>query len=150
MLMNWPERLWIYSPFRIISQKKEVDEWLRLPVEIEVDKALEIGCGLGRGARLLVQKMRFKHVFAFDLEDTLVKRAASSIPKHLADNISFYVGDAQVYPLMTQYSTQSSISASFITSWIGDDAFEKSAGLRGPGAFSILKKSTHPCMQMLF
>jgi len=98
MLMNWPERLWIYSPFRIISQKKEVDEWLRLPVKIEVDKALEIGCGLGRGARLLVQKMGFKHVFAFDLEDTLVKSAASSIPKHLVDNISFYVGDAQDLP----------------------------------------------------
>ncbi len=85
MLMNWPERVWIYSPVRVFFQKREIAEWLRLVGQQQVDCALEIGCGLGKGARLLVDKMGFKRVIAFDLEQTLVRRAARSLPARLED-----------------------------------------------------------------
>ena len=60
--------------------------------------ALEIGCGLGRGARLMVDKMGFSRVVAFDLEGILVKRAKFLTPRRLNGNVHFYVGDAQELP----------------------------------------------------
>jgi ubiquinone/menaquinone biosynthesis C-methylase UbiE len=98
MLMNWPERVWIYSPVRVFFQKREVNKWLRLTGAVDVDNALEIGCGLGKGAQLLVDKMDFKRVFAFDLEDILVNRASRSLPERFRSTIAFFTGDAQDLP----------------------------------------------------
>ena len=98
MLMNWPERVWIYSPLRPLFQRREIAKWLRLASPVRRDNVLEIGCGLGKGARLLVRKMGFKKVYAFDLEEKLVKRAARSRPQDLDKLIAFFVGDAQDLP----------------------------------------------------
>jgi ubiquinone/menaquinone biosynthesis C-methylase UbiE len=98
MLMNWPERVWIYSPVRVFFQKREIAEWLRLVGRQHVDSALEIGCGLGKGARLLVDKMGFKRVVAFDLEQSLVRRAARSLPSRFEDKITYHVGNAEELP----------------------------------------------------
>jgi ubiquinone/menaquinone biosynthesis C-methylase UbiE len=98
MLMNWPERVWIYSPLRPLFQRREVAKWLRLAPPIRRDNALEIGCGLGKGARLLVEKMGFKQVCAFDLEEKLIHRAIHSHPRNLEKLVAFFVGDAQDLP----------------------------------------------------
>jgi len=96
--MNWPERVWIYSPVRVFFQKREISEWLRLVGTQQVDCALEIGCGLGKGARLLVEKMGFKRVVAFDLEHTLVRRAMRALPLRLEEKIAYHVGNAEDLP----------------------------------------------------
>ena len=98
MLMNWPERVWIYSPIRPLFQRREIAKWLELAKPVSRENALEIGCGLGRGARLLIEKMSFKQVYAFDLEEKLIRRAVRSRPKTLDKIISFFVGDAQDLP----------------------------------------------------
>ncbi len=98
MLMNWPERVWIYSPIRPLFQRREIKKWLEFAKPACLDTALEIGCGLGRGARLLTERMGFKQVYAFDLEQKLIKRAVHSTPSHLGKSISFFVGDAQDLP----------------------------------------------------
>jgi len=99
MLMNWPERVWIYSPFRVLSQKGDIQKWLRLPGgDSRIDKALEIGCGLGRGAKLLTERMGFRNVFAFDLDETLVQRAVCNARRGFEQNMAFFVGDAQDLP----------------------------------------------------
>ena len=98
MLMNWPERVWIYSPIRPLFQRREIAKWLELAKPVSRENALEIGCGLGKGARLLVEKMSFKQVYAFDLEEKLIIRAVHSRPKRLDKIISFFVGDAQDLP----------------------------------------------------
>jgi ubiquinone/menaquinone biosynthesis C-methylase UbiE len=98
MLMNWPERVWIYSPVRVFFLKREIDKWLRLTGKPRVDHALEVGCGLGKGAQLLVEKMGFKRVTAFDLEEVLVQRAGMNLPGRFGGSINFYVGDAQDLP----------------------------------------------------
>jgi ubiquinone/menaquinone biosynthesis C-methylase UbiE len=98
MLMNWPERVWIYSPVRVFFLKREIDKWLRLTGKPPIDDALEVGCGLGKGAQLLVEKMGFKRVAAFDLEEILVRRASRSLPSRFGQSIAFYVGDAQDLP----------------------------------------------------
>lgn len=103
MLMNWPERVWIYSPVRPLFQRREIAKWLRLARPVRRDNALEIGCGLGKGARLLVRKMGFKQVYAFDLEEKLVKKAVRGRSQQLEKLIAFFVGDAQDLPFPNGY-----------------------------------------------
>lgn len=98
MLMNWPERVWIYSPLRPFFQKREVAKWLRIAGQRQVNTALEIGCGLGRGAAILADKMDFQWIAAFDIEHVLVHRSARWLPGRLQKRISFFTGDAQDLP----------------------------------------------------
>jgi len=98
MLMNWPERVWIYSPVRVSFLRLHARQWIRLAGARHGERALEIGCGLGKGARILAETMGFKKVFAFDLETRLIRWAIKSLPKRLVSRISFFVGDAQALP----------------------------------------------------
>jgi SAM-dependent methyltransferase len=98
MLMNWPERVWIYSPVRVFFQRREIRKWLKFTGKVEVENALEIGCGLGKGAALLARDMGFQNIAAFDLEEKLIRRAVRLRPESVANRISFYVGDAQDLP----------------------------------------------------
>lgn len=98
MLMNWPERVWIYSPVRVFFLLRHARKWLRLAGRHQVDLGLEIGCGLGRGARILVDELGFEHVLAFDLEHILIRRSIDSLPQRLQSRIDFFVGDAQDLP----------------------------------------------------
>ncbi len=98
MLMNWPERVWIYSPLRVLFLRREARRWLRQAGRHKVDNALEIGCGLGRGARILVEELSFKRVTAFDLEEKLIRRCVADRPGHLHEQIDFMVADAQDFP----------------------------------------------------
>ena len=98
MLMNWPERVWIYSPVRVFFQRREVCKWMKLAPPAKGGSVLEIGCGLGKGAQLLSDEMGFGTVAAFDLEEPLVRRAAKSVGEGRGREISFFVGDAQDLP----------------------------------------------------
>ena len=97
MLMNWPERVWIYSPIRVIFLRLHAERWLKL-AGVRPQNVLEIGCGLGRGARILVDKMGSENVVAFDLEESLIRAAVKKLPSRLERKISFFVGDAQDLP----------------------------------------------------
>ncbi|MFC1835364.1 class I SAM-dependent methyltransferase [Thermodesulfobacteriota bacterium] len=101
MLMNWPERVFIYSPVRLLVQKRHARRWLEMATPEHTGSALEIGCGHGRGARILVDKLGFRNVFAFDLEEILIQRAARWLPPKYARSIDFFVGDAQDLPFAT-------------------------------------------------
>ncbi len=96
--MNWPERVWIYSPVRVFFQKREVRKWLATAPPKPDGIALEIGCGLGRGARLLIEMMGFNRIIAFDLETKLVRWAKRISPSKYKESINFYAGDAQDLP----------------------------------------------------
>lgn len=98
MLMNWPERVWIYSPVRVFFLRLHAKRWMQLARGGRKTNALEIGCGSGKGARILVEKMGFSKVFAFDLEESLIRRAVRNLPSRLVKNISFFAGDAQALP----------------------------------------------------
>jgi SAM-dependent methyltransferase len=96
MLMNWPERVWIYSPVRVMFLWLHARKWRRLAgPPPEHASALEIGCGTGRGARILIDVMGFDKVYAFDLDEKCIERAIKGTPDRLRGRISFFVGDAQ-------------------------------------------------------
>jgi ubiquinone/menaquinone biosynthesis C-methylase UbiE len=98
MMMNWPERVWIYSPVRVFFLRREIRKWLKVTGRIPVHDALEIGCGLGKGAQRLVEDMCFDRVIAFDIEERLVRWASRRVPGRFGDRITFFVGDAQDLP----------------------------------------------------
>ncbi|MFH0960862.1 MAG: class I SAM-dependent methyltransferase [Pseudomonadota bacterium] len=100
--MNWPERVWIYSPLRALFQKREVRKWIRIGLPPNRSIALEIGCGLGRGARLISDYMGFQDVIAFDLETKLVRRSLSGSKKIPGMNLHFLTADAQDLPFPDQ------------------------------------------------
>lgn len=97
MLMNWPERVWIYSPIRPLFLRCHVQTWRRLAGPFSGGIGLEIGCGLGPGARILTRKMGFERLVAFDIEESLVRHAVG-ITRDLQDRIHLFVGDAQELP----------------------------------------------------
>ena len=101
MLMNWPERVWIYSPVRVAFLRLHARRWKRLVGPIAGGHALEIGCGLGKGAQILIREMGFSQVTAFDLEETLIVRAKRGLPGDLSHRVSFFVGDSQDLPFPT-------------------------------------------------
>jgi len=98
MLMNWPERVWIMSPVRLVVLRLQARKWLRLTGPAPGKTVLEIGCGPGRGARILAEQMGFAKVFAFDLEARLARKSARRLPDRLRDRIAFFAGDAQFLP----------------------------------------------------
>jgi ubiquinone/menaquinone biosynthesis C-methylase UbiE len=98
MLMNWPERVWIYSPLRLIFQKREMRKWIRIGLPPNRQIALEIGCGLGRGAKLISDSMGFQDVIAFDLETKLVRKSRNWLGKKSSKNLHFLTADAQDLP----------------------------------------------------
>ncbi len=55
---------------------------------------LEIGCGIGRMTRFLSHK--FKHIYAYDVSDEMV-RQAKELNKHL-DNVEFISNDGMGFP----------------------------------------------------
>lgn len=96
--MNWPERVWIHSPVRGFFQRLEASKWMRQAGRQEVGCALEIGCGPGRGAQILVERMGFEQVVAFDLEEALIRRCVKKLPQRFENRIFFHVADAQDLP----------------------------------------------------
>jgi len=98
MLMNWPERVWIMSPVRLVVLRLQARKWLRLTGPAPGKTVLEIGCGPGRGARILAEQMRFARVLAFDLEAQLAAKAARRLPIRLRERVAFFAGDAQFLP----------------------------------------------------
>lgn len=94
--MNWPERVWIYSPFRTFFLKRHAAKWRELAQPpAQRGMALEIGCGLGRGAPIIQRTLGYERVIAFDLEETLVRRAAK---RAKTPGLSFLTADAQEFP----------------------------------------------------
>jgi len=98
MLMNWPERAFIYSPVRVLIQLRHVARWIRIAGRQTHSRGLEIGCGLGRGARIATTRLGVRKIFAFDLEHALVQKGASAASKASDNRIAFLTADGQDIP----------------------------------------------------
>lgn len=102
----------------------------------------EIGCGLGRGAKLISESMGFQDVIAFDIETKLVRWSLSRSRKTSCKNLYFLTADAQSLPFPDQSLTQCSTLESFIMSWTGEGVWLKFRGWWNFMPFFISKKFT--------
>ncbi|UCD32185.1 MAG: class I SAM-dependent methyltransferase [Desulfobacterales bacterium] len=94
MKLNWAERWVVNNPLRVFQQRLEI-RWLKRMMPLEPGATImEIGCGRGAGAKLIVQEFQpsLLHVLDLDIEMMLkAKNVLSTMPK---ERVKLYVGDS--------------------------------------------------------
>ena len=94
MKVNWAERLIVNSPVRVLIQRHIV-RWIGRSVAPDpAARVLEIGCGRGAGACLILEKFRPAMLHALDLDHRMVRQAWRYLNPEQRRRISLYVGDA--------------------------------------------------------
>lgn len=93
MKLNWVERLLANNPLRATLQRGEV-RLLKKKVQLKKGaRVLEVGCGRGAGARLILKSFRPSLLCALDLDIQMVQKARAYLSTNEAKRVSLYVGD---------------------------------------------------------
>ena len=98
MKVNWAERLWVNSPLRFFIQQRESRFFRRLRNLEPGTKCLEIGCGHGAGARIIISTFQPSHLDGLDIDPFMIRLALRRQRKWTAERLRFLVGDAQNLP----------------------------------------------------
>lgn len=93
MKLNTIERAAMNNPIRAAHQHHREAAWFRRLAagDLTGQKVLEVGCGRGVGAEVLLDRLGASHVTAFDLDDTMVDLARKRLHRR---PVSLSVGDA--------------------------------------------------------
>ena len=98
MKLNWIERLYVNSPIRLAAQYLEV-QWFASMLPIDPGASiLEIGCGRGAGARLILEKFKPDRLNLMDLDFQMTQKAATYLKCGNQQKIHFCTGDATYLP----------------------------------------------------
>lgn len=102
MKLNWAERWVVNNPSRVIQQRGEI--WLlkrmqALPPEAAV---LEIGCGRGAGAGLILKQFQPGVLHAMDLDVDMIRRAQKYLRPEQQERICLYTADVMQLPYRDQ------------------------------------------------
>ena len=124
MRLNPIEFILINNPVRAAVQRHvEARRLLRMGGPVPGARALEIGCGRGVGATLILEVFEAATVHAFDLDHRMVVRARRRAGP-------------------TPPTTRCSISAFFTTFPTGHEASPRSTACSAPAAASMPKRSS--------
>jgi ubiquinone/menaquinone biosynthesis C-methylase UbiE len=103
MKVNWAEWLMVNSPNRVLVQKWLLLPWIKRGVSLPKEAMiLEIGCGRGVGACLLLEAFRPRALYAMDLDTLMISCATCYVPPEQRGRIHLYVGDASQLPHMSK------------------------------------------------
>jgi ubiquinone/menaquinone biosynthesis C-methylase UbiE len=98
MKVNRTERWFVNSPFRRVMQYLETAWFTRVyPLETG-GRILEIGCGGGAGAELIVANYRPQTLHLMDLDPLMLAKAKARLVPRSGASFSFSVGDAARLP----------------------------------------------------
>ncbi|MGD8228519.1 MAG: class I SAM-dependent methyltransferase [Desulfobacteraceae bacterium] len=93
MKLNWVERVLANNPFRAALQRGEIQILKRkLPLK-KGAKILEVGCGRGAGARLILKAFQPSLMCALDLDILMVQKAKVYLSTDERKRVSLHVGD---------------------------------------------------------
>ena len=93
MKLNWAERLIVNNPVRVMIQRLII-KWIGRSVAPDpAAKILEVGCGRGAGACLILEKFRPAALHALDLDQRMIRQALAYLNPEQRRRISLYVGD---------------------------------------------------------
>lgn len=95
MLVNWPERFYCNSFVRRFLQRGQAQRWRGMRRMAPGGDVLEIGCGNGAGARLIMEHFAPGHLTALDPDPKMLALARKRLSGTSATVIE---GDAQALP----------------------------------------------------
>jgi ubiquinone/menaquinone biosynthesis C-methylase UbiE len=97
MKINWAERLMVNSPVRVLVQRLLI-RWYKKQTFLEPGaRILEVGCGRGAGAAMILKEFAPTALHAFDLDQLMIRRARAYLPLN-QNQIFLYVGDVLHLP----------------------------------------------------
>lgn len=96
MKLNTVERLAMNNPVRAAHQHRREAQWFRdlSGGRLRGAHVLEVGCGRGVGAEVLLDRLGVARVTAFDLDPAQVERARRRLHGRAEQAVSVAVGDA--------------------------------------------------------
>ena len=98
MKLNWAERLAVNNPTRPVQQKIEIS-WMKKKAGLDSDaKVLEIGCGRGAGADLIIRIFDLPGIIASDLDIRMIRMAGHYLPGENRKKLRFHAADAYALP----------------------------------------------------
>jgi ubiquinone/menaquinone biosynthesis C-methylase UbiE len=101
MKLNWAERWVVNNPLRVVEQRIELRKLSRMrPLEPGFT-ALEIGCGRGAGAGLILDTFLPSLLYATDLDVAMLKKAGKYISSDKKEHIAFVAADGFRLPFRT-------------------------------------------------
>jgi ubiquinone/menaquinone biosynthesis C-methylase UbiE len=99
MKLNWAERWVVNNPLRVLEQRMEL-QWFRKKAPLRPGfVALEIGCGRGAGAGLILTLFRPSLVHATDLDPEMLLRAKDYLSPEKRRSISLCAADVSDLPV---------------------------------------------------
>jgi ubiquinone/menaquinone biosynthesis C-methylase UbiE len=98
MKINWAERLVVNNPVRVLIQRGLI-RWVKSVVNLApACRVLEVGCGRGAGACLLLEQFQPALLHALDLDRKMIRQAHGYLNPVQRQKISLLVGDACTLP----------------------------------------------------
>ncbi|MBW1776486.1 MAG: class I SAM-dependent methyltransferase [Deltaproteobacteria bacterium] len=98
MILNCAERLVVNNPLRMAMQRLEMVWFLQAADLSPNPRILEIGCGRGAGARILLKKMHPRRIEALDLDPVMMHTAKGFLTSKERERISLLAGDSTRLP----------------------------------------------------
>ena len=98
MKLNWAERLVVNNPLRVLEQRLEMTRFKSMASLGKGQKILEVGCGRGAGARLILKTFKPSRLYAMDLDIEMVRKARDHLSRDETENVFLHVGDVLSLP----------------------------------------------------
>ena len=94
MKLNWAERWVVNNPFRVLQQQIEIKCLQKMMPLASGATVLEIGCGRGAGAKLIINKFQPSKLHILDLDLKMIQMAARLLAPMPPNTVKMYVGDS--------------------------------------------------------
>jgi len=98
MKLNWAERLVVNNPVRVWQQKLEIKWFQRIIAPAEETIFLEVGCGRGAGAKLILENFHPARLYTLDLDLKMILKARDYLLPQTRNQTALLVGDAIALP----------------------------------------------------
>lgn len=101
MKLNWAERWVVNNPLRVLEQSAQV-RWMKGVASLEPGaRVLEVGCGRGAGAALVLDAFEPGSVFATDLDIEMIRKAKRYLTASQKGSVQLATADASSLPFQS-------------------------------------------------